>query len=120
MDDFIDWIQDLKGEDIVIDGKHYLLKHNMMIIKNLELEYFEDIHQQIEFGRSSYENGKMSILTVSPIGKIRKFLCDFKGNMQVTMEFDNINELIDYEASSIYPQNPNNCLYFYHNTLVFM
>lgn len=82
-----------------------------MLVKNLDVEYFEDIYKEIEFGRSSYENGKQSILTVSLSGKIRKYLCDCRGYMQVTMEF---------EASSIYPENPNKCLYFYHNTLVFM
>ena len=117
---FLEWLADFEGEDVVLDGTHYLMKHNMIISKNLTLDYFDDIYKEIEFGRSSYENGKYSILTVSITGKIKKYLCDFAGYKQVTMEFHNIDELIDYETNSIYPDNPNSCLYFYHNTLVFI
>ena len=117
---FLQWLDSVQGEIVCIDGQLYTRVHNMLISKKLLYTYFDDRSKEIEFGRSNYENGKYAILTIAFDGKVRKVLCDFIGYKQIVMEFDSIDEVIEYEKTSIYPSSPGPCLYFYHNTLVFI
>lgn len=110
-----DWIVNCESNDVYASEwsmsknskKKYI--YNMDVCNSLDEVYSNLWNRDFEFdvycfAHSDYGLGTFSLLVYElSSGKIRKYLCDTGGSKTPILEFEDIQELLEYDAQNVYP-----------------
>lgn len=103
------WLVNMQGKgnyyDIEYNNNNYVYVYNMKMFRQPDKDwkgYLGD--NNIVLGNSDYGLGTFSLLAFEKdTGRIQKYICDTGGSKYVAMDFDTLQDLLEYEKTSIYP-----------------